>query len=147
MATQVVVSNHKDTLGFAYKAAQAYPNLSLADAKDALYLDYIAGHTDRPDFVATNYRAKPLNGVAFTGPFLHNGSVRTLKDLLEAPEDCPVSFRMGSTDYDVDGAGYVDAGSFLLDTTIRGNGKEGHTYGTQLSAGDKSSLLEYMKSM
>ena len=147
VTAQIVVSNHQDTVSFANKAAQAYPNLSLADAKDALYLDYIANHTDRPDFVATNYRAKPLNGIAFTGPFLHNGSVRTLKDLLEAPENRPVSFLIGSTDYDVDGAGYVDAGNFLLDTTIRGNGKEGHTYGTQLSAGDKSALLEYMKSM
>jgi hypothetical protein len=147
IATQIVVANHQDTIGFAIKAAQAYPDLSLTDAKAALYLDYIAGHTDRPEFVATDYRAKPLNGVAFTGPYLHNGSVRTLADLLETPENRPTSFLIGSTDYDTDGAGYVDAGDFLLDTTIRGNGKEGHTYGTQLSANDKSSLLEYMKSM
>ncbi len=147
VSTQVVVANHQKTVGFAIAAAQAYPDLSLSDAKDALYLDYIAGHTDRPEFVPTNYRAKPLNGIAFTGPFLHNGSVRTLKDLLKAPEDRPTSFLIGSTDYDVDGAGYVDAGSFLLDTSIRGNGKEGHSYGTLLSAGDKSDLLEYMKSM
>lgn len=147
VTAQIVVANHQDTIGFAIKAAAAYPELSLSDAKAALYLDYIGGHTDRPEFVATDYRAKPLNGVAFTGPFLHNGSVRTLKDLLEAPENRPTSFLIGSTDYDVDGAGYVDAGSFLLDTTIRGNGKEGHTYGTELSASDKSDLLEYMKSM
>ena len=147
VSTQVVVSNHQDSIGFAIKAAQAYPDLSLSDAKAALYQDYIVGHTDRPDFVATNYRAKPLNGIAFTGPFLHNGSVRTLKDLLETPENRPASFLIGSTDYDVDGAGYVDGGDFLLDTTIRGNGKEGHTYGTQLSTNDKTALLEYMKSM
>ncbi len=147
VTAQVVVSNHQDTIGFAIKAGQAYPDLSLTDAKAALYLDYIAGHTDRPDFVPTDYRAKPLNGIAFTGPFLHNGSVRTLKDLLEAPENRPISFLIGSTVYDVDGAGYVDAGNFLLDTTIRGNGKEGHAYGTQLSSDDKTALLEYMKSM
>ena len=34
---------------------------------------------------------------------------------------------MGSTDYDVDGAGYVNADSFLLDTTLRGNTKKGHS--------------------
>jgi hypothetical protein len=147
ISTNIVVSNHEDTIGFAIKAAQAYPDLSLDDAKAALHLDNIVGHTDRPEFVATDYRAKPLNGVAFTGPFLHNGSVRTLEDLLKAPEDRPVSFLIGSTDYDVNGAGYVDAGNFLLDTTIRGNGKEGHTYGTQLSTDDKTALLEYMKSM
>ena len=147
VTAQVVVSNHEGTIAYAIQAAQTYPDLSLDDAKAALHLDNIAGHTDRPNFVPTDYRAKPLNGVAFTGPFLHNGSVRTLKDLLKAPENRPISFLIGSTDYDVDGAGYVDAGNFLLDTTIRGNGKEGHTYGTQLSSGDKTALLEYMKSM
>ena len=147
VSTQVAVSNHEGTIAFAIQAAQAYPELSLEDAKAALHLENIAGHTDRPQFVPTNYRAKPLNGIAFTGPFLHNGSVRTLKDLLEAPENRPTSFLIGSTDYDVEGAGYVDGGSFLLDTTIRGNGKEGHSYGTQLSSDDKAALLEYMKSL
>ena len=79
------VSNHEGTVDFAIQAGQAYPNLSLDDAKAALHLDFITGHTDRPAFVATNYRAKPLRGVAFTGPFLHKGSVSTLKDLLKAP--------------------------------------------------------------
>jgi hypothetical protein len=147
ISTNIVVSNHEGTIAYAIQAAQAYPDLSLEDAKAALHLDNISGHTDRPAFVATDYRAKPLNGIAFTGPFLHNGSVRTLQDLLEEPANRPVSFLIGSTDYDVNGAGYVNAGDFLLDTTIRGNGKEGHTYGTQLSSGDKTALLEYMKSM
>ncbi|NRA70550.1 MAG: hypothetical protein HRU24_05955 [Gammaproteobacteria bacterium] len=147
VATNIVINNHERTLDFRDQATQTYPNLSVDDAKAALHLDNIAGHTDRPAFVATDYRAKPLNGIAFTGPFLHNGSVRTLKDLLKAPQNRPTSFLIGSTEYDVGGAGYVNAGSFLLDTTIRGNGKEGHTYGTQLSASDKLALLEYMKSM
>jgi len=145
--TQVVVTNHQESLGFKIKAAQAYPDLSLSDATDALIVEYAAGNIDQGEITPTSYRAKPLDGIAFTGPFLHNGSVRTLQDLLKAPADRPTSFWVGSTDYDVDGAGYVNAGHFLLDTTIRGNGKEGHTYGTQLASDDKSALLEYMKSL
>jgi hypothetical protein len=145
--TRVIVANHQETLGFKIKAAKAYPSLSLKDAVTALVIDYAGGNIDQQELTPTSYRAKPLDGIAFTGPFLHNGSVRTLSDLLKAPVDRPVSFLIGSTDYDTNGVGYVDAGDFLLDTNIRGNGKEGHTYGTQLLAEDKTALLEFMKTL
>ncbi len=145
--TKVVVSNHQETLGFRIKAGQAYPELSSNDAVDALIIDYAAGNIDQQEVTPTSYRAKPLDGIAFTGPFLHNGSVRTLKDLLAAPSDRAASFWVGSTEYDPQGLGYVDAGDFLLDTSIRGNGKEGHIYGTDLSSFDKDALLEYMKTL
>jgi len=145
--TRVIVANHQETLGFKIKAGKAFPNLSSADAVDALINQYAAGNIDQQPITPTSYRAKPLDGIAFTGPFLHNGSVRTLEDLLKAPADRPVSFLIGSTEFDTDGVGYTDAGDFLLDTTIRGNGKEGHEYGTQLSIYDKDALLEYMKTL
>ncbi len=145
--TRVVVANHQETLGFKIKAAQAFPELSLSDATAALIVEYAGGNIDQQELTPTSYRAKPLDGIAFTGPFLHNGSVRTLQDLLKAPENRPTSFLIGSTDYDTNGVGYVNAGDFLLDTSIRGNGKEGHTYGTQLSGDDKTALLEYMKTL
>ena len=53
----------------------------------------------------------------------------------------------GTREYDAYGVGYVNGGDFLLDTTIRGNGKEGHVYGTTLTDVDKAALLEYMKSL
>jgi len=145
--TRVVVANHQETLGFKIKAAQAFPNLSLSDATAALIVEYAGGNIDQQELTPTSYRAKPLDGIAFTGPFLHNGSVRTLEDLLKAPKDRPTSFLIGSTDYDTEGLGYVNGGDFLLDTSIRGNGKEGHSYGTQLSGDDKTALLEYMKTL
>jgi len=143
----VLLSNHQDSLGFVIKAGVKYPHMLITDAVAALKVDYAAGNVDRAEIQPTAYRAKPLEGIAFTGPFLHNGSVRTLKDLLEAPEDRAASFLVGTTDYDTDGAGYIDAGHFLLDTSIRGNGNKGHTYGTQLSGDNKTALLEYLKSI
>ena len=46
-----------------------------------------------------------------------------MDDLLKAPSNRPASFYTGTTEYDVDGAGYMSGGDFLLNTTIRGNGK------------------------
>jgi hypothetical protein len=145
--TRVIVANHQDTVGFKIKAAQAYPNLSLGDAVDALVIDYAAGNIDQQPLTPTSYRAKPLDGIAFTGPFLHNGSVRTLKDLLAKPQDRATSFWVGSTDFDTDDVGYVNAGDFLFDTSIRGNSKKGHVYGTNLPSYDKDALLEFMKTL
>ena len=146
-ATNVIIDDHSKTIGFKIRAAQAYSELSPADAVKALMVDYAAGQVDRNVLTPTSYRAKPLDGIAFTGPFLHNGSVRTLQDLLAPPADRPTAFYSGTTEYDVSGVGYKNAGRFLLDTTIRGNSKEGHVYGTQLSVDEKTALLEYLKSI
>jgi hypothetical protein len=35
----------------------------------------------------------------------------------------------------------------LFDTTEKGNGNNGHAYGTQLSDQDKENLLEYLKTL
>jgi hypothetical protein len=146
-ATDVIINDYTKTLGFKLKAYKAYPGLSSVDAVDALIADYTSGQVDRIALMPTAYRAKPLDGIAFTGPFLHNGSVRTLEELLKSPEDRATTFYTGTTEYDVDGVGYVSGGDFLLDTTIRGNGKGGHIYGTSLPNTDKEALLEYLKSI
>jgi len=146
-ATDVIIDDHFKTLGFKLNAYATYPELSSSDAVEALKAEYVAGQVDRGDITPTSYRAKPLDGIAFTGPFLHNGSVRTLEDMLKSPQDRPTSFYTGTTEYDVVGAGYMNGGDFLLDTTIRGNGKEGHVNGTGLSNSDKTALLEYLKSI
>ena len=147
ISTQVVTNAHYETLGFKAKARSAYPDLPVDDAIEALIIDYSAGQVDRPELSVTSYRARPLDGVAFTGPYLHNGSVRTLRDLLKAPSDRPNGFYVGAREYDVDGAGFVDGGDFYVDATLRGNRKEGHYYGTALSQIDKEALLEYLKSL
>jgi mono/diheme cytochrome c family protein len=94
-----------------------------------------------------SYRARPLDGICFTGPFLHNGSVRTLEQLLLPPESRARSFRRGTTDYDVTACGPRDAGEFVFDTAVSGNRATGHTYGTTLGAEDRRALLAYLRTL
>ncbi|MDC0904198.1 di-heme-cytochrome C peroxidase [Candidatus Thioglobus sp.] len=97
------------------------------------------------------YRAKPLNGVWVTGPFLHNGSVPTLADLLEAQNNRPDRFRTGSPKFDPVKVGFSEnntgVNALLIDTKLPGNLNSGHEYGVNLSKKDKLSLLEYLKSL
>lgn len=97
------------------------------------------------------YKARPLAGVLLTAPFLHNGSVPTLLDLLQPATKRPKSFYVGCDVYDVIKMGYTcDAKSenaFLVTTTDGANGNQGHEYGTQLTSGEKADLIEYLKSL
>jgi hypothetical protein len=94
------------------------------------------------------YKARPLNGVWATAPFLHNGSVPTLYDLLLPADKRPAKFKVGSNQYNPEKAGFVsDQGSFLFDTSLRGNSNKGHEYGTSISEADRLALLEYLKSL
>lgn len=105
-------------------------------------------------FVKTDgYANMPLDGVWLRGPYLHNGSVPTLRDLLTPPAQRPKTFYAGYPVYDYQNLGYVDSGpqaqdqGFLFDTSLPGNSNEGHTYGTNLSPSDTNALLEYMKTL
>ncbi|MGY8668536.1 di-heme-cytochrome C peroxidase, partial [Bradyrhizobium sp. UFLA05-109] len=46
------------------------------------------------------YRARPLNGIWATAPYLHNGSVPSLYWLLKPQSERPTKFCMGRRDYD-----------------------------------------------
>ena len=105
-------------------------------------------------FRKTNgYSNQPLDGVWLRAPYLHNGSVPTLADLLEPPDERPDVFYRGLDIYDWERVGFVTRGTtakrvgFRFDTSERGNGNGGHTYGTKLSARDKQALIEYMKTL
>lgn len=103
-------------------------------------------------FRETNgYANMPLDGVWLRAPYLHNGSVPTLTDLLKPPSERPKFFRRGYNVYDYDNVGFVSE-AFVsssvgsdFDTSLRSNGNEGHTYGTNLSDEEKKDLIEYMK--
>lgn len=96
------------------------------------------------------YASRPIAGVWATAPYLHNGSVPTLHDLLLPPDKRPKTFQTGSREYDPKKVGYVYDGShggeFHFDTEKNGNHNTGHTYGTALSEEDRLDLLEYLKS-
>ena len=87
-------------------------------------------------------------------PYLHNGSVPTLWDLLQPAELRPQVFFTGSDIYDKDKVGFVTSGEqmkasadFKYDTRLEGNHNSGHLYGTQLSELDKRALIEFMKTL
>jgi hypothetical protein len=99
------------------------------------------------------YANVPLDGLWLRAPYLHNGSVPTLRDLLNPPEQRPVVFVRGFDVYDYDDVGFVSRGAeaervgYRYDTRVRGNGNGGHMYGTRLSPADKDALLEYLKTL
>ncbi|MDB6147283.1 MAG: cytochrome c class [Spartobacteria bacterium] len=93
------------------------------------------------------YWAATLTGVWARSPYLHNGSVRTMQQLLMAPMERAKAFHRGSRVFDEHAIGYTDEGSYVLDTTGNGNSNSGHDYGTKLSAGEKNDLLEYLKTL
>jgi mono/diheme cytochrome c family protein len=93
------------------------------------------------------YWAASLAGVWARSPYLHNGSVRTMHDLLTPSPDRPRSFHRGTRAYDLAAMGYADGGPYVLDTTAPGNASAGHEYGTDLSADEKRELIEYLKTL
>ena len=103
-------------------------------------------------FRKTNgYVAGDLTGLWITAPYLHNGSVPSLPELLEPPSDRTRVFYRGYDVYDPDRVGFVSPGSeaaragFRYDTAEAGNSNAGHLYGTTLPAEDKTALVEYLK--
>jgi hypothetical protein len=109
---------------------------------------------DRPDMVKQEgYLSPPLDGIWLRAPYLHHGAVPTLRDLLEPVAARPKSFYRGYDVYDPINVGFVTSGAaaeregWKQDTAERGNGNQGHTYGTDLSADEKNALLEYLKTL
>jgi hypothetical protein len=96
------------------------------------------------------YAARPLYGIWAAAPFLHNGSVPTVYDLLLPPDRRPKTFALGARQYDPVKLGFVVEASCipqdcLVDTTRTGDGNGGHLWGTDLSERDRMALLEYLK--
>jgi len=110
------------------------------------------------------YVAPPLDGIWCRGPYLHNGSVPTLADLLLPAAQRPVSFFVGGdTGYDLQrlGVAYEEefasdrsrrgirasAAQFEFDTHASSNSNQGHEFSNQLSRPDAAALLEYLKTL
>ncbi len=104
-------------------------------------------------FRKTNgYANHPLDGIWLRAPYLHNGSVPTMRDLLEPPESRPTTFYRGYDVYDQVKLGFVSDVAeaegqvfFRYDTSVPGNANTGHVYGTTLSDDDKRAIVEYLK--
>jgi hypothetical protein len=99
------------------------------------------------------YTNTPIDGIWARAPYLHNGSVPTLWDLLQPPEKRPATFFTGYDVYDRVNVGFVTTGAqaqrqgWKYDTGVAGNSNSGHTYGTTLSDEQKWALVEYLKTL
>lgn len=116
------------------------------------------------------YKARPLNGIWATAPYLHNGSVPSLYDLLlpkkrtgdpDTAEYRPDIFQVGSREFDPVKVGYKTEGyqGFTFDTSIQGNWNVGHDYGARdvtlddgtilkaLTTDERWDLVEYLKTL
>lgn len=107
------------------------------------------------------YKARPLDGIWATPPYLHNGAVPTLADLLTPVAERPTLVCLGSRQYDPVKVGYEQDGScasglFELDTRKPGNANTGHEFregsgpgviGRALKPAERAALLEYLKSI
>jgi cytochrome c5 len=124
--------------------------------------------TEAPFASLLAYKGRALNGIWATAPYLHNGSVPTLYDILLPkraagdPDDGeyrPDSFVVGSREFDPVKVGFRSEGyeGFKFDTTLPGNSNAGHEYGTlhdaslkerhlePLTKDQRRDLLEYLK--
>ncbi|MBZ5505293.1 MAG: ribonuclease E [Acidobacteriia bacterium] len=130
--------------------------------------NYDPDTTAEPYASLLSYKARALNGIWATAPYLHNGSVPTLYDLLlpQNPEDAkdpikaapcvpnpdyrPCKFMVGSREFDPEKVGLKSSGydGFSFNVRLPGNGNGGHEYGTKvLSKEDRLDLLEYLKTL
>ncbi|MET0529481.1 MAG: di-heme-cytochrome C peroxidase [Microvirga sp.] len=122
------------------------------------------------------YRARPLDGVWATAPYLHNGSVPSLWWLLTPAAERPQRFCMGTNEFDPEHVGFrvssggdeaCAAGEFLYQTNaggraIPGNSAGGHSFegqetnvrslprgvlGRGFSPDERLALIEYLKTL
>ncbi|WP_315774251.1 MULTISPECIES: di-heme-cytochrome C peroxidase [unclassified Bradyrhizobium] len=130
-----------------------------------------------PNPAGKSYRARPLNGVWSTAPYLHNGSVPSLYWLLTPAAERPTSFCQGARDYDPKPVGFAvpkggesacKVGQTLFmakDSSgkpIKGNSTLGHSFegptkpnkdypngiiGGAFSEDERWDLIEYLKTL
>ena len=103
------------------------------------------------------YRSKTLVGIWATAPYLHNGSVPTIYDLLTPAAARPVTFKLGTREYDPVKLGYQgDASKFALppgaeaftfDTHLPGNWNTGHEWKfyPELTDEIRYEIIEFLK--
>jgi len=104
------------------------------------------------------FKANPVEGMWTSPPFLHNGSVPNLYELLLPANERSKTFYVGR-EFDpkklgLDTSG--DSGKFLFDTALVGNSNQGHSFenggpakgiiGRLLTEDERWALIEFVKS-
>jgi hypothetical protein len=132
-------------------------NVATSDAMNKIK-DFVSEHVSNlfnpPGVEKAAYEARVLNGIWAKGPYLHNGSVPNLWELMKAPKDRSLSFKVGSRIFDPKNVGYDTASSPLINSEYladpnnsNGNGNGGHDYGGGLTDGERWAIIEYLKTL
>lgn len=128
-------------------------------ADDEQCKSILQGHRPNIFRAPVAYPARPLDGYWATGPFLHNGSVRTMYELLSPVEERAKWFWIGSREFDPIHLGFRNdpvEGAFKYDTTLKGNSNLGHEFreagpntagviGPLLTPEQRLDIIEYLK--
>lgn len=96
------------------------------------------------------YKARPLDGIWATAPFMHNGSVPSLYEMLLPADKRSKTFPVGSGAFDPKTVGLPTVGpatGYWFDTGLEGNANTGHEWGAGLSDEDRWALVEYLKTL
>jgi cytochrome c5 len=107
-----------------------------------------------------NYKSRPLHGIWATPPFLHNGSVRTVYQMISPRNEREAWFWSGTKEYDPVDLGYRSLpvpGAVKYDTRVIGNDNTGHEFragcqsngviGPYLKPEERRQIIEYLKAM
>ncbi|MBL4940831.1 MAG: hypothetical protein JKY81_04120 [Colwellia sp.] len=141
-----------------------YQDNNFSIAKQACLDGYAA--LDLPQQLLA-YKARPLAGIWATPPFLHNGSVPNIYQLLSPVTERDESFYVGRREYDTQHLGYVTKplanSGFKFNTLLSGNKNMGHEFragyvpykkgngpqfgviGPELSPTERLEIIEYLK--
>ena len=120
--------------------------------------------TPYPVLPSKGYQAPPLDGIWATAPYLHNGSVPTLYQVLNSksrPGRFTRSYRTGEADFDAKRVGwkYTEVGPMpdvklhpheerkIYDTAQPGRSNKGHTFGDDLTDAERWAVIEYLKTL
>ena len=111
----------------------------------------LAQAVNGPSEIKLNYKARPLNGIWASAPYLHNGSIPNLDELLKHPaERSQAVFKVGSREFDPIKVGFKTDVGMDFDPKLTGNHNTGHKYpeaGPAFTPEQRKQLIEYMKSL
>ncbi|BCE02991.1 di-heme-cytochrome C peroxidase [Marinicellulosiphila megalodicopiae] len=144
--TTALVTLTKYTVGTLYNAETALSQLEQAAYSGFRF--YAPGNSAAPLF--SGYLTRPLAGVWATSPYLHNGSVPNLYELLLPADQRSDVFFVGNQQFDTKNVGYQKdewIRAFEFDTNVSGNSNAGHEFSTHLNDDQRYDLIEFLKTL
>jgi hypothetical protein len=132
----------------------AYRDLNLTDEQRTAWNGFRQNTLRAP----LEYKARPHNGIWATPPYLHNGSVPNLYELLSPVSERSKAFYLGSKQYDPIKLGLNTGpleGASRFDVSLPGNSNAGHEFkddpigkgviGRKLTPEERMAIIEYLK--